>query len=424
LKYLRHYHDYEKYINFQSEKTKNQEKRSKWLNEEWDSKILGFKNEFKKIAPIINKDSRVLCIGARTGQEVVAFREMGAINVIGIDLVPNIPHVIECDAHSISYDENTFDIVYTNIINHSIDVEKMISEIERVLKVDGFLFLQCQIGMESDQYDEVLLEHPVYDILPLFNRSFCVGCHPIETNFAKMNFEFIFRKDNHLNEMYNKYGSFSDMKIPLEYEKLWNDINLEIQNKKLDSAGIISNKMRKEILDNLKKRGFFLTRIAESFDCKDIAEVGTAEGWQYFTFCKYIKDNFENTGSVDTCDPRDVRNKDYVKAYSDNRFSYTMGTSKEMSMNIGEKDFFYIDGLHDKGSVIYDVINLEKNQCSDKKSVWIFDDFDERFGCVQDIFTLCQLSQCFKIYKVGKTASGKPSHQAIAIAKFSGNEEK
>ena len=68
-------------------------------------------------------------------------------------------------------------------------------------------------------------------------------------------------------------------------------------------------------------------------------------------------------GAVFTCDPRDVRNTKYREIYeSSDRFSYTEGTSKEMSEKASDIEMFYIDGLHDQGTVIADVINLEKSQ--------------------------------------------------------------
>ena len=48
MKKVRHYRDYNDYISFQSVKTKDPEKRKKWLGEEWDLKIQGFKKEFSK----------------------------------------------------------------------------------------------------------------------------------------------------------------------------------------------------------------------------------------------------------------------------------------------------------------------------------------------------------------------------------------
>ena len=180
MKKAREYRDYNDYIKFQSKKTLNPEKRRKWLGEEWDLKLEGFKREFSKFGNTIGEDTRALCIGARTGQEVVALKEMGVKEVIGIDIVPHPPHVIKGDMHNLEFEDESFDFVYTNVFDHSIDPKKMISEMERVVKVGGFIFLQCQIGIDQDEYTESIIEHPVYDILTLTETTFCGICQPIE----------------------------------------------------------------------------------------------------------------------------------------------------------------------------------------------------------------------------------------------------
>ena len=419
MKKARTYREYEDYIDFQSQKTLDPEKRKKWLGEEWNLKIEGFKREFSKFGNHLNKETKALCIGARTGQEVVALKEMGVEDAIGIDIVPHLPNVIKGDMHNLDFEDETFDFIYTNIFDHSIDPKKMMSEMERVLKVGGHIFLQCQVGIDQDKYTESIIEDPIYDVLTLTDTVFCSVCQPFERNFAGMNFEYVFVKSQELKNLYEKYGSISSIEVPEGYMKLWNDINLPIQNKKLDSANIVSNKRRRQILDKLSKRAYYLTRIAESFYATRIAEVGTAEGWQFYNFCKYVSEAEEESGVVFTCDPRNVRNEAYKDFYeTDNRFDYTQGTSKEMSEKAENIEMFYIDGLHDQGTVVTDVINLEKLQSKSKKSVWIFDDFDIRFGCAQEIFNLCQASRAFKIYKVGETASGMPSHQVLVLSNF------
>jgi len=419
LKKVRHYKDYKDYIAFQSKKTLNPEKRVKWLGEEWELKVSGFKGEFSKFGNILNSETKALCVGARTGQEVVALNEMGIVDAIGIDIIPHEPSVIHGDMHNLDFEDETFDFVYTNVIDHSIDPSKMMAEMERVLKVGGYLFLQCQVGIDQDEYTEFVIENPIHDVLSLTNTTFCSVCQPIQRNFAGMNFEYVFTKSQELTNLYKNYGAIEDIEVPEDYQELWNDINLPIQNKKLDTANIVSNKMRREILSNLMKRGFYLTRIAESFDRNRIVEVGTAEGWQFYNFCKYVSDGDSEKGFVMSCDPRDVRSRKYVEIYEcDDRFNYFQETSSELASRASNVDLFYIDGLHDEGTVLRDVINLESTQCQSTKPVWILDDFDERFGCAKDIFTLCQLSRMFKVYEVGKTASGHPSHQALIAGHF------
>ena len=76
---------------------------------------------------------KCLCFGARTGQEVVALNEIG-MEAKGIDIVPQEPYVIKGDIHDAPFVDDTFDFVFTNIVDHSIYPQKFMSEIERVLK--------------------------------------------------------------------------------------------------------------------------------------------------------------------------------------------------------------------------------------------------------------------------------------------------
>jgi SAM-dependent methyltransferase len=417
----RYYDEYEEYLKFQSIKTLDPAKRKKWLGEEWRLKIDGFKKEFSKLGNLLKKDFKCLCIGARTGQEVVALKEMGIENVIGIDIVEHAPHVIKGDMHNLDFSENEFDFIYTNILDHSIYPDKLFSEVEKALKIGGLFYLQIQFGLDQDEYTEYVVENPFHDVVTLAKKSYCLGVNQFERNFAGMNLEYLFQKDEKLTHLFERYGDFKDIIVPETYAKLWNDINLPIQNNKLDQNGINSTKKRNKILATLRKRAYYLTRIAEIHEVKNIAEVGTAEGWQYFSFAEYCKTSKD--GCVFSCDPRDVRSNNFKDEYKDYT-NFMQGTSKEMCEEIGEKiiDLFYIDGLHDKDTVIQDVFNLQDAQSSEINPIWIFDDFDERFGCFDDIANLCMTSRKFKIWKVGLTASGKPSHQAMTVCRYLSNE--
>lgn len=412
--------EYGKYIEKQSEKTLDPARRKKWLGEEWQLKIDGFKKEFSKLSDFLTPEKKCLCLGARTGQEIVALKEMGIDDVIGIDIVPHEPLVVEGDIHDLQYEDCSFDFVYTNIIDHSIKPEKMISEIERVLKNDGIFYLQIQVGLNQDEYTVFEVNDPIYDIIPLFNQSFCLTVRPVNQdgtpNFAGMNLELLFRKDRDLSNVYNNWGNLKTVKVPDAYNKLWEDINLPIQEKKLDNSKILDPEKRKSILEGLRRRAYYLTRFAEEYNCQNILEVGTAEGWQFFSFGEYAKNK---NGIVISCDPRDVRNKEAVEKYLGTCY-YFQDTSKFLgnSNQVPEIDLFYIDGLHDEGTVINDLVNLVNKQSKERTPVWIFDDFDKRFGCFNDIAQIISSSTGFKIWNVGLTASGKPSHQVMINSRF------
>ena len=106
---VKNFDTYEKYISFQKEKTLDKDRRSKWLNEEWDTKVNFFNEIFKNIFKEINfnQDGKCLCIGARTGQEVYALQNLG-FSAIGIDIVECKPLVEIGDMHNLKYSDNSF----------------------------------------------------------------------------------------------------------------------------------------------------------------------------------------------------------------------------------------------------------------------------------------------------------------------------
>jgi SAM-dependent methyltransferase len=82
---------------------------------------------------------KVICLGARTGCEVWALRQLKR-DVIGIDLHPARPGdglVLTQDWHDIQFPDNAFDSAFTNAIDHCYDLAIMLSEVRRVLKTGG-----------------------------------------------------------------------------------------------------------------------------------------------------------------------------------------------------------------------------------------------------------------------------------------------
>ena len=110
--------------------------------------VRNFFNNFKKIK--IKKNSYILCLGARTGAEVKAFRKLGFFS-IGIDLAlpKNSPFVIYGDFHHLDFPEKSFDLVYSNTLDHVYNHGKFIKEILRVLKKDGKILFDITKGINE-----------------------------------------------------------------------------------------------------------------------------------------------------------------------------------------------------------------------------------------------------------------------------------
>jgi len=160
---IRDYDNYEAYLEHQKEKTKNP------LRSERLSNISGIREYFKiRFTNILrhhnflkrlekgfvskNVDdswpphTKVLCLGARLGEEVRAFRDLGFEDAIGVDLVPNEPYVITADFHDLPFESGAIEIIYTNAIDHSCKPEKMIEEAFRCLKPGGYLIIDYYPG--------------------------------------------------------------------------------------------------------------------------------------------------------------------------------------------------------------------------------------------------------------------------------------
>ena len=140
---------YADYISLQKEKTTDPKRREKWLNQEWDLKLNGFERIFRENISVIGR--KCLCIGARTGQEVQALINLGK-EAVGIDLVPCEPLVIEGDFHDLSFEDESFDFVFSNVFDHALYPDKFLQEINRVLSSTGVAILHLQTGGFNDKY--------------------------------------------------------------------------------------------------------------------------------------------------------------------------------------------------------------------------------------------------------------------------------
>ena len=215
--------------------------------------------------------------------------------------------------------------------------------------------------------------------------------------------------------MINDFVDISEIEVPEEYLRIWKDISLEVQERKARNYNL-SEEQKEKCFSELQRRPYYLCLLAETFGAKNIAEVGTAEGLQSFSFANLLKDL---NGHVWTCDIKDVRNKEYSERHR-SETTFVLGNSESLASEIeksGEKiDLFYIDGAHDYGDVIRDVFMLKSVQS--ENPIWVFDDYDERFGCYEDINMLIGERKQVKIYRVGNAASGNPNHQVIVRGRY------
>jgi SAM-dependent methyltransferase len=91
--------------------------------------------------------ARVLCLGARLGAEVAAFRDLGCF-AFGVDLNPGVenPWVLYGDFHRLEYPDGCLDVMYSNSLDHCLEPRKVLGEIRRLLRPGGRLLVEADPG--------------------------------------------------------------------------------------------------------------------------------------------------------------------------------------------------------------------------------------------------------------------------------------
>lgn len=217
--------------------------------------------------------------------------------------------------------------------------------------------------------------------------------------------------------MIENIPEINDIEVSEDYKQLWQDVSKPVQVQKAVNHGL-SQEAAEKCFNQLVKRPYYLCEIAKLFNVKNIVEVGTAQGLQFFSFAHYLKQN-NIDGHVWSADIIDVRNKEYAEKYKEYT-TFSLGARVKLYTVLNKIDvkidMFYIDASHDKGDVLTDVEWLKKFQGDNP--VWVFDDYDERFGCYHDINQIIATNPQHKIYRVGNAASGSPNHQVLVLGQI------
>jgi len=166
------YDDYDHYVSVQKSKTMKPSVRT--VHEtKFDLRKRKFVVDFiYQLSDLVPVKSKVLCLGARRGEEVVAFQELG-YDAIGVDLVATSPYVIEADFHDLPFEDSSFDLIFSNSVDHVFDLEKFTSEIRRVIRPGGIGLFRFSIGrigdrwasLEFDTAEEFLVYFSEYEIV-------------------------------------------------------------------------------------------------------------------------------------------------------------------------------------------------------------------------------------------------------------------
>lgn len=100
----------------------------------------------------LRRGMTVLCLGARNGVECRCFIQKGCV-AIGIDLNPGVDnrYVVHGDFHDLQFADESFDVVFTNCLDHVLELSRVLGEVRRVLKPTGrFVAEICHGSMDAN----------------------------------------------------------------------------------------------------------------------------------------------------------------------------------------------------------------------------------------------------------------------------------
>ena len=140
----RTYETYDDYLNHQQSKLARE---SGFVHRTSEKRFGRMHERFSRIADEAGLSGTVLCLAARLGEEVRAFREIGLL-AVGIDLNPGEgnKYTMYGDFHDLAFPDSVFDVIFSNSLDHVLDLDRFMSEAVRVVKPEGRIYFDLSGG--------------------------------------------------------------------------------------------------------------------------------------------------------------------------------------------------------------------------------------------------------------------------------------
>lgn len=157
------YASYEDYLAHQKDKPGNLDLK------DYDKLLrIGLRERLEKM-DVDWSSKNVLCLAARLGSEVQSFLDVGAF-AVGLDLSPGAvnKYVLYGDFHDLQFPDNSVDVVYTNSLDHVLEMERVLAEVRRVLRPDGRFIVEPVKGSDegsTPQYWEAFSWRRIDDLV-------------------------------------------------------------------------------------------------------------------------------------------------------------------------------------------------------------------------------------------------------------------
>lgn len=92
------------------------------------------------------------CLGARTGAEVKSLRDLGVFS-IGFNIVypKKSPYVVYGDFHNLKCNNDAFDLIYCNALDHVYELSKFLKEVYQITKPEGIIIFDIPKGLAESK---------------------------------------------------------------------------------------------------------------------------------------------------------------------------------------------------------------------------------------------------------------------------------
>lgn len=131
-----------------------------WNTRSFQTQVSFFTHFFQTLG-LLHNHSRVLCVSAGAGHEVMALKKMGVDDVTGIELIDSPPLVNRADPHNLPFSNSVFDLGFSAHLAEALFPARFVSEMERTVRPDG----ACVVVVEQCGDEEVR------EIADLFRNS-------------------------------------------------------------------------------------------------------------------------------------------------------------------------------------------------------------------------------------------------------------
>ncbi|TYI83000.1 hypothetical protein E1A91_D05G260900v1 [Gossypium mustelinum] len=145
-----------------------------WSSKSWMTQVSSFTQFFTQLYQngLLKNHSKVLCVSAGAGHEVMALSKMGLKNVIGVELIESLPLVSRANPHNLPFFDGAFDVAFTGHLMAALYPLRNAEEMERTVRNGGV----CVVVVDECGEEEVK------EIVRLFRRSRLLSSSDVTLN--------------------------------------------------------------------------------------------------------------------------------------------------------------------------------------------------------------------------------------------------